>query len=128
MIGLICFVLTVLASPFKLKSRLEAENAVLRHQLIVLRRRLISSQDWLTVNGILIPQSRERGEKDRYSSSTNQIRTYWDAVRPGPNGKEPTQLSEHGVKSVHSCPTISACALHCNNLCKTAIRDGDRLN
>jgi hypothetical protein len=28
----------VLASPFKSKSRLEAENAVLRHQLIVLRR------------------------------------------------------------------------------------------
>ena len=36
MIALICFVLAVLASPFKSKSRLEAENAVLRHQLIVL--------------------------------------------------------------------------------------------
>ena len=40
MIGLVCFVLTVLGSPFKPKLRLEAENAVLRHQLIVLRRRL----------------------------------------------------------------------------------------
>jgi hypothetical protein len=40
MIGLFCFVLTVLASPFKSKLRLEAENAVLRHQVIVLRRRL----------------------------------------------------------------------------------------
>jgi transposase InsO family protein len=40
MIGLLCFVLTALASPFKSKMRLEAENAVLRHQLIVLRRRL----------------------------------------------------------------------------------------
>ena len=40
MIALIWFVLAVLASPFKSKSRLEAENAVLRHQLIVLRRRL----------------------------------------------------------------------------------------
>jgi hypothetical protein len=40
MIGLLCFVLAVLASPFKSKVRLEAENAVLRHQLIVLRRRL----------------------------------------------------------------------------------------
>src|SRR6266436_8157246 len=39
MIGLLCFVLVVLASPFKSKLRLEAENAVLRHQLIVLRRR-----------------------------------------------------------------------------------------
>ena len=40
MIGLLCFVLAVLASPFKSKLRLQAENAVLRHQLIVLRRRL----------------------------------------------------------------------------------------
>src|SRR5437899_1846267 len=40
MIGLFCFVLAVLASPFKSKLRLQAENAVLRHQLIVLRRRL----------------------------------------------------------------------------------------
>jgi len=37
MTALICFVMAVLASPFKSKSRLEAENAVLRHQLIVLR-------------------------------------------------------------------------------------------
>jgi transposase InsO family protein len=40
MIGLFCFVLAVLASPFKSKLRLEAENAVLRHQLNVMRRRL----------------------------------------------------------------------------------------
>src|SRR3981081_1310841 len=40
MIGLLCFVLAVLASPFKSKLRLEAEKAILRHQLIVLRRRL----------------------------------------------------------------------------------------
>src|SRR6476469_8214398 len=40
MIGLLCFSLAVLASPFKSKLRLETENAVLRHQLIVLRRRL----------------------------------------------------------------------------------------
>src|ERR1700676_2282128 len=40
MIGLLCFVLTVLALTFKSKLRLEDENAVLRHQLNVLRRRL----------------------------------------------------------------------------------------
>jgi hypothetical protein len=40
MIGLLCFALAVLASPFKSRLRLEAENAVLRHQLMVLRRRL----------------------------------------------------------------------------------------
>ena len=40
MIGLLCFILAILASPFKSKGRLEAENAVLRHQLIVFRRKV----------------------------------------------------------------------------------------
>ena len=40
MSALICIVLAVLASPFKSKSRLEAENAVLRHQLMVLQRKV----------------------------------------------------------------------------------------
>src|SRR4030088_3445436 len=40
MVALICFVLAVLALPFKSKSRLETENAALRHQLIVLRRKV----------------------------------------------------------------------------------------
>ena len=40
MIALLCLVLAVLAAPFKSKYRLEAENAVLRHQLIVLRRKV----------------------------------------------------------------------------------------
>jgi len=40
MLALLCFVLAVLASPFKSKRRLEAENAALRHQLIVLRRQV----------------------------------------------------------------------------------------
>jgi hypothetical protein len=42
MIGLLWFVVAVLASPFKSKIRLEAENATLRHQLVVLRRDLRS--------------------------------------------------------------------------------------
>jgi hypothetical protein len=40
MFRLFCFALAVLDSLFKSKSRLEAENAVLRHQLIVLRRKV----------------------------------------------------------------------------------------
>src|SRR6476646_1776687 len=40
MIGLLCFVVAVLASPIKARIRLEAENAALRHQLVVLRRQL----------------------------------------------------------------------------------------
>src|SRR5260370_41553561 len=40
MVALLCCVRAGLASPFKSKNRLEAENAVLRHQLVVLRRKL----------------------------------------------------------------------------------------
>ena len=55
MIALVYFVLAALASPFKSKSRLEAENAALRRQLIVLRRRvrgraqLTNSDRWFFV-------------------------------------------------------------------------------
>src|SRR5205823_2120513 len=40
MIALFCLFLTLSVSPFKSKSRLEAENAALRHQLIALQRRV----------------------------------------------------------------------------------------
>jgi hypothetical protein len=55
MISLLCFVLAILISPFKSKSRLEAENAVLRQQSFVLRRkakgraRLTNSDRWFFV-------------------------------------------------------------------------------
>ena len=55
MIALLFFVLAVLAAPFKAKSRLEAENATLRHQLIVLRRkvrgraRLTNNDRWFLI-------------------------------------------------------------------------------
>jgi hypothetical protein len=55
MIALILFVLGILASPFKAKSRLEAENAALRQQLIVLwrkvksRPRLANADRWFFV-------------------------------------------------------------------------------
>jgi hypothetical protein len=40
MIALICFIWSVLSGPFKSKSGLEAENAALRHQLVVLQRKV----------------------------------------------------------------------------------------
>src|SRR3981189_1974430 len=40
MVALFCFFLTLFASPFKSKSRLEAENAALRQQLIILQRKV----------------------------------------------------------------------------------------
>jgi hypothetical protein len=55
MIELLCFILAVLASPFKSNTRLETENAALRHQLIVLRRkvrgraRLTDNDRWFSI-------------------------------------------------------------------------------
>ena len=55
MIGLFILFFALLISPFKSKSRLEAENAVLRHQLIVLRRkvqgraRLTNNDRWFLI-------------------------------------------------------------------------------
>ena len=40
MIALLCFLLTLFASPLKSRSRLEAENAALQYQLIVLGRKV----------------------------------------------------------------------------------------
>ena len=40
MVALLFFLLALLTSPFKAKSRLEAENTALRHQLAVLRRKV----------------------------------------------------------------------------------------
>ena len=88
MIALICFVLAVLASTFKSKSRLVAENAVLRHQLIVLRRKvrgrppLTNNDRWflvqvyrwfpsiLTVVTIVRPETLVRWHRDGF-------RRYW---------------------------------------------------
>src|SRR5471030_902754 len=55
MIWLFSLFFALAASPFKSKSRLEAENAVLRHQLIVLRRkvqgrvRLTNNDRWFLI-------------------------------------------------------------------------------
>jgi len=40
MLALLCFFLALVTSSFKSKSQLEAENAALRHQLTVLRRKV----------------------------------------------------------------------------------------
>ncbi|MEJ2377556.1 MAG: hypothetical protein P8Y71_19905, partial [Pseudolabrys sp.] len=42
MITLVCFIWSVLTAPFKSKTRLEFENAALRHQVVVLQRKVRS--------------------------------------------------------------------------------------
>ena len=55
MIGVFSLFLALLTAPFKSKIRLEAENAALRHQLIVLRRkvqgrvRLTNNDRWFLI-------------------------------------------------------------------------------
>ena len=49
MIALLCFFLNLFASPFKSKSRLEAENAALRHQLEGARSRPTHEEQTITI-------------------------------------------------------------------------------
>ena len=88
MIALLCSVMAILVAPFKSKSRLEAENAVLRHQLVILRRkmqgrvRLTDNDRWffvqlyrwfpsiLTVLTILQPETLVRWHRAGF-------RSYW---------------------------------------------------
>ena len=69
MFSLFCFFLAIVASPFKSKSRLEAENAALRHQLIVLRRR-VQSRVPLQVVTIIQPETLVRWHRAGF-------RCYW---------------------------------------------------
>jgi hypothetical protein len=61
MIAWVYFVLAILISPFKSQSRLEAENAALRQQLIILRRKvkgrvkLTNSDRWFFVQLYRVP-------------------------------------------------------------------------
>jgi hypothetical protein len=87
MIRLLRFVLGILASPFKSKSRLEAENAVLRHQLIVLRRkvrgrpRLTNSDRWFFIQlygGFVDPSgAHDHPSRDAGALAQAGFRCYW---------------------------------------------------
>src|ERR1039457_120043 len=99
MIALLCFVLAVLASPFKSKSRLEAENATLRHQLIVLRRmvhgriRLTNNDRWffiqlyrwfpsiLKVLTIIRPETLVRWHRRAFAAIGGGNRAIWEGDR-----------------------------------------------
>src|SRR5260370_3049643 len=104
MVAVICFVLAVLASPFKSNSRLEAENAVLRHQLIVLQRKvrgraqLTNNDRWffvrlyrwfpsiLKIVTIVQPETRVRWHRAGF-------RRYWRMRSPPRAGAPPNHLA-----------------------------------
>src|SRR6201986_3934466 len=56
MIALLGLFLALFASPFKSKSRLEAENATLRHQLIILRRKVRGRVHLTNGDGLFLVQ------------------------------------------------------------------------
>ncbi len=63
--ALLCFIVALSASPFKSKSRLEAENAALRHQLMVLRRKVhgrvgLTNNDRLFSYSLAMPEAVEQ--------------------------------------------------------------------
>src|SRR6202163_3891633 len=121
MIRLFCFVLAVLASPFKSKLRLEAENAVLRHQLIVLRRglharvRLTNDDRWfliqlyrwfpsiLQVLTIIQPETLVRWHRVGF-------RCYW-ALEVAPTGR--ATADRHGAARIDPADERGESALGC---------------
>jgi hypothetical protein len=102
MIGLLCLFLAFVVAPFKSKSRLEAENAALRHQLIVLQRkmqgrvrltpwqngfaeRLIGSIRRECVDHfIVLGEAHLRRILRTYACYYNDIRTHWSFDKDAP--------------------------------------------
>ena len=113
-----------LASPFKSKSRLEAENAVLRHQLVVLRRRvkgraqptnndrwfLVQMYRWfpsiLTVVTIVQPETLVRWHRAGF-------RRYWRWKSNSRGGRPPIEsgIARADPADEHGEPALG-CAAH----------------
>src|SRR2546428_13417897 len=115
MIALFCLFLTLSVSPFKSKGRLEAENAALRHQLIVLRRRvrgrvqltngdrlfLVQLYRWFpsVLSTITIPASR------------NTCPSAWDRR---PRGGVPSCVTTRPTSPPWTCSLFQPLALSCS--------------
>src|ERR1700730_9550503 len=100
MIELLYFILAVLASPLKSNTRLEAENAALRHQLIVLRRKVKVCLSKIKCGHIGVDARGELGANE----SARPVRRY--------------------ARTAHPSPRIDACGRHYNISCTTAAGDG----
>ena len=98
MFGLFCFVLAILNSPFKSKSRLEAENAVLRNQLIVLQRKVRRE---CVDHFIVLGEAHLRRLLRAYASYYNEIRTHRSLDKDVPVSR-PVQRT--GI--ISSCPIL----------------------
>jgi hypothetical protein len=75
MVALPCSFLT--AAPFKSKSRLEAENAALRHQLIVLQRKVRGRVHFTNNDRLFFVQLYRRPETLVRALAWCRFRRYW---------------------------------------------------
>src|SRR3979490_3024402 len=102
MIALIWFVPAILASLFKSKIRLEAENATLRHQLVVLRRqvkgraRLTNNDRWFFVQlyrwfPSILPALMINGPDTLVGWHRAGFRRYWRWRSRSPGGRPPIE-------------------------------------
>src|SRR5207245_11053614 len=80
MVALISCLLNVVASFFKSKSRLEAENAALRHQLTVVG----SARRECTDHVIVFNEEHLRRILSKYASYYNEVRTHLSLGKDAP--------------------------------------------
>jgi hypothetical protein len=86
MVALLCLLSMLLASPFKSKSRLEAENAVLRRQLIVLH--LIGTVRRECLDRVLVfGEAHLRQILSSYATYYNEVRTHLARGKDAPLGR-----------------------------------------
>jgi hypothetical protein len=82
MVALLCFFLTLFASPFKSKSRLEAENSALRHQLIVLQRRVSGRVKLTNGDRLFLEPISKSPEEDKEAGELNKAQEVLGVVLP----------------------------------------------
>src|SRR5438045_3788270 len=114
MVALFCLFLTLSVSPFKSKSQLEAKNAALRHQLIVLQRRvrgrvqltngdrlfLVLLYRWFpsVLRAITIIRPETLGRLEKFLSPSSHES---DSVSARANGR--MERASHGAEGVFRC-------------------------
>jgi hypothetical protein len=82
MIALIRFLLAILTSPFKSKSRLEAENAALRQQLVVRQRKAKGRAAILNGDRLFFVQLTDGSRRSSGSSPSSSLRHYCAGIGP----------------------------------------------
>jgi hypothetical protein len=116
MFALPCFVLAVLALPFKSKSRPEAENVALRQQLIVFGVRCAAGPDLQTaITGSLSSCIDGFRRSRRLSLSEIKCGHSDDAGRRGRASLRSSRGCELVVSSAHPCSTTGGFGSDCSS-------------